>query len=697
MSDFTENLRPCQPDGASTLMLERSQSSLPVEELANYLLNQDGFLVRQKIILPILEKEALLSKTGQQNLSRPDRFKLGLARAKLLRRLADQHGWSNEDYRIAQYLVDEMSPFALQMDMFLTTVRQQASDEQRKQWMPLIDSWKIIGAYAQTELGHGSNVRGLELQAKWDPRTKEFILHSPTLTASKWWNGSLGRTANYAIVVAQLLLPKRSPASQSQETEYISYGPHPFMVQVRDLETHQPLQGIVIGDIGPKYGYMSMDNGYMLFDNFRVPHSTLLARYASVDPDTGAYAKPKEPAVVYGSLTATRARIVSHAKLVLARAITVAVRYSVIRRQFPDRDSSGGPELQILDYPTVQIRILPLVATTFALHYAGAAMQQVYDSARENIEQRQDFSDLAHMHSMSSGLKSLCTTLAADGIEVCRRALGGHGFGGGSGLVQLNNDYLSKPTVEGDNWMITQQVALHAIKKMAAAVKSINKSGGDKTEIRYREYLREKQVSSGGQRYYDVLTSDSAIAEAFERRAISLVYHAYELRIVKKTPWTKIMIPSHRLSRALSQSILVSAFHEALQRDTTECKISPVTSVILRNLYRLFAFYTMDNEAYEFLNTEAVSQEQLQALPDKIQTLMERIRPHAVSIVDAWMIPDYLLDSALGRYDGRVYEDLFHRAHRLNPLNRITFNVNYQDEEITKGTGDNGLSILAKL
>ncbi|KAI7971880.1 hypothetical protein EIK77_007479 [Talaromyces pinophilus] len=269
MSDFTENLRPCQPDGASTLMLERSQSSLPVEELANYLLNQDGFLDRQKIILPILEKEALLSKTGQQNLSRPDRFKLGLARAKLLRRLADQHGWSNEDYRIAQYLVDEMSPFALQMDMFLTTVRQQASDEQQKQWIPLIDSWKIIGAYAQTELGHGSNVRGLELQAKWDPRTKEFILHSPTLTASKWWNGSLGRTANYAIVVAQLLLPKRSPASQSQETEYISYGPHPFMVQVRDLETHQPLQGIVIGDIGPKYGYMSMDNGYMLFDNFR--------------------------------------------------------------------------------------------------------------------------------------------------------------------------------------------------------------------------------------------------------------------------------------------------------------------------------------------------------------------------------------------------------------------------------------------
>lgn len=45
----------------------------------------------------------------------------------------------------------------------------------------------------RTELGHGSNVRGLETQAIWDPRKKEFILHSPTLTASKWWNGECVR------------------------------------------------------------------------------------------------------------------------------------------------------------------------------------------------------------------------------------------------------------------------------------------------------------------------------------------------------------------------------------------------------------------------------------------------------------------------------------------------------------------------
>lgn len=67
--------------------------------------------------------------------------------------------------------------------------------------MPKILNYDIIGCYAQTELGHGSNVRGLETTAKWDPVKKEFEIHSPTLTASKWWNGSMGRTATHAVSV----------------------------------------------------------------------------------------------------------------------------------------------------------------------------------------------------------------------------------------------------------------------------------------------------------------------------------------------------------------------------------------------------------------------------------------------------------------------------------------------------------------
>lgn len=226
--------------------------------------------------------------------------------------------------------------------------------------------------------------------------------------------------------------------------------------------------------------------------------------------------------MVYGSLTAVRANIVQHARLVLARAVTVAVRYTAIRRQFRDRDGDGsGPELAVLDYPTVQIRILPLLATTFALHYTGLAMQRIYEGTRREIEAG-NFNSLAHMHRMSSGLKSLCTTLVADGIETCRRALGGHGFGGGSGLIQLNNDYLSKPTVEGDNWMINQQTASYIIKKMTTAVGSPNSRYNDELDGQFKEYIRHEQ--EGKQEYeLGVLSNDQDIVRSFQLRATALV------------------------------------------------------------------------------------------------------------------------------------------------------------------------------
>jgi acyl-CoA oxidase len=178
--------------------------------------------------------------------------------------------------------------------------------------------------------------------------------------------------------------------------------------------------------------------------------------------------------------------------------------------------------MSVLDYPTVQIRILPLLATTFALHYTGLAMQAVYQTARQDIE-KGNFNSLAHMHSMSSGLKSLCTILAADGIETCRRAMGGHGFGGGSGLIQVNNDYLSKPTVEGDNWMITQQVAAYLIKKMTAAAKSPDTPGVDETEAHFKDFIRNKRSTGVEKRTYDVLNSDLDIVKSFELRATAMV------------------------------------------------------------------------------------------------------------------------------------------------------------------------------
>ncbi|KAH7548928.1 hypothetical protein BM1_10701 [Bipolaris maydis] len=699
MADFTNNLKPLY-DGTATLQAERDGSRIDVDQLAHHLLGRDGFLEQQQKILAILSKEKLFQKDQQLNLSRPDRYHLGLARAKAIQRLKRQHGWDHEDCKMAEYLVDEPSPYFLHMTMFVTTVGEQGSEEQQNYWMPKIVNYDIIGCYAQTELGHGSNVRGLETVALWDPIKKEFEIHSPSLTASKWWNGSMGRTATHAIVVAQLVLPKsRNPPKVSKvskltslDSDYVAHGPQTFILQIRDEKTHQPLPGIAVGDIGPKYGYASMDNGYMVFDHFRVPKSAMLSRYAEVSDETGALVRRGHPAVVYGSLTFVRGQIIMQARLVLARAVTVAVRYCAIRRQFKDRDSTdpSDEEMKVLDYPTVQIRILPLLATTFALHYTGEYMYTLYQRSRETIEAG-DFGPLAELHSASSGLKSLCTMLAADGIETCRRAMGGHGYGGGSGLVGLNADYLSKPTVEGDNWMITQQVAAYLIKKMSDVIKRPDAPPKDPTDELFRFYIKNRNHHMPQEVVKEGLIDDGIIVRVFQWRAADLSYRAYQARVVEKQSWTRLMVQLHSLSRAYSEQILVTNFYNGLG------SVSPANQSALRTCFRLYALYTLDQYASSFTMTAAVSPESVYTLQNTVLDLMAELRPDAVKLVDAWSIPDFLLNSALGRYDGKVYEELFNMAHRKNPLNQVTFNVDWRSDEIVLGSGDGGRHVLAKL
>lgn len=149
MKDFADKLKPASPTGPEILRLERGQSNVPIEELANHLLSRNDFLKKQAAVLPILEKEPLFSKARQQNLSRPDRYHLGLARAKKLRRLAEQHNWDEEDVTMSKYLCDDVSPYMVHDQMFPVTVREQGSEEQKKYWLPKIEKWEAIGCYAQ--------------------------------------------------------------------------------------------------------------------------------------------------------------------------------------------------------------------------------------------------------------------------------------------------------------------------------------------------------------------------------------------------------------------------------------------------------------------------------------------------------------------------------------------------------------------
>lgn len=221
----------------------------------------------------------------------------------------------------------------------------------------------------------------------------------------------------------------------------------------------------------------TMDNGYLLFNHVKIPHVNMLARFTRVDKDTNQYVRPASPTLVYGTMTWVRSNIVLQAGGVLARGVTIATRYCAVRKQFQDRDANANEqtdENQVLDYKMVQIRLLPLLAAMYALHFTGRGMMRLYEQnqsrmkgagqpdqdKRSGPEQLRAGADLlADLHATSCGLKALASTTAGEGLEVCRRACGGHGYSSHSGIGPWYADYLPTLTWEGDNYMLSQQVA----------------------------------------------------------------------------------------------------------------------------------------------------------------------------------------------------------------------------------------------
>lgn len=72
-----------------------------------------------------------------------------------------------------------------------------------------------MGCYAQTELGHGSDVSRLETTATLDKVTDEFIINSPTITSTKFWPGDLGKFSSHAVVFARLIIDENDYGVQA--------------------------------------------------------------------------------------------------------------------------------------------------------------------------------------------------------------------------------------------------------------------------------------------------------------------------------------------------------------------------------------------------------------------------------------------------------------------------------------------------
>ena len=103
-----------------------------------------------------------------------------------------------------RYTLD-MGSFGLHFGVFIPTIKYLGDDHQVAMWLKLSSDFKIIGTYAQTELGHGSDVQNLKTTATYDVINKEFVFHTPNLQAVKFWPGAVGKVATHTILMARVI------------------------------------------------------------------------------------------------------------------------------------------------------------------------------------------------------------------------------------------------------------------------------------------------------------------------------------------------------------------------------------------------------------------------------------------------------------------------------------------------------------
>ncbi|CAK5263611.1 unnamed protein product [Mycena citricolor] len=634
----------------------RAATTVDVLALRDFLHGGSAKWTARARIVDILQQDPIFDKTQRPFLTRKELYTRGQALTNRLYELKEAHHWSDEEATIAVSVLDDALPIALHNIAFEPVFRLQASDALLAHYAHLVATKGILGCYLQTELGHGTNVRMLETTATYQLDTQEFEIHSPTLTSTKWWIGSLGKTATHGVVQAKLILPGGK-----------DMGPHLFFVQLRSLADHRPLPGRTLGDIGPKAlaGYASTDNGFARFDRVRIPKEYMLSKFADVTA-AGEYVTPPHAKLSYGGMLYIRSGCVVRlghdvaglvAGLILNQnGATVAIRYATVRRQ--GAVGSDGLEHQVISYPSLHIRLVPLVARAYAFIELGRALSRGFDSLAKGLSSG-DTSQLAEMHVMTSGLKVLASTTTIQDLEIARRSMGGHGYSAFAGVGRMYADYLPAATYEGENFVLDGQV-------LRAALKAFKNLSSSKELAPSSFYLRlVLDTQHVPPRLGPESWSDPAISILLlEWRAARLVNEA-ALVAASPDPTT-----TQRVSKAVTEAFVAARIGEMIATLASE-------STVVRKVYNLYLLTTVESALTDLLSlglfnvveTATKSLDPTRELRLSIAQSCADLLPEAIGLTDAFGFTDWELDSSLGRYDGNVYEAIWNRV-RDEPLNQ---------------------------
>ncbi|PIC38930.1 hypothetical protein B9Z55_010785 [Caenorhabditis nigoni] len=532
-------------------------------------------------------------------------------------------------------------PLALHNLMFVPTIQNQADDEQTEWWLMDAIQGKIIGTYAQTELGHGTNLSAIETTATYDKSTEEFIIHTPTTTATKWWPGGLGTSCTHVILVANLIIDNKN------------YGLHPFFVPIRDRNSYSQMSGVRVGDIGTKMGVNCVDNGFLAFDNYRIPRRNMLMKHSKVSKE-GVYTAPSHPKVGYTTMLYMRSEMIMHQSYYLAMAMVIAIRYSAVRRQ--GEIKPGTQEVQILDYQTQQYRLFPGLARCFAFVTAANTVRQMTESCIQELSHGK--SDvLADLHALSCGLKAVVTHQSSTSIDQARQGCGGHGYSDASYLPTLYTCSVGACTYEGENMVMLLQLSKYLMKAAAKA-----EEGAVMAPL--VAYLASSEPVVIGDKFEKLLSHFEHIARHRVMQAYRQMIEEEKQGIERDYAFANHSVDWTKAARAHTKLFIARGFVKKVQEVSHQ-----EVHAVLTTLAELYLSYELIEMSSDLTANGYLSESQVQEIRHQIYDCMRKIRPNAVSIVDSFDFCDRELRSVLGRRDGHVYENLYKWA-QMSPLNR---------------------------
>lgn len=548
----------------------------------------------------------------------------------------------------------------VQWGLFGGAVQVLGTERHHEQYLRKIIDGELLGCFAMTESGHGSDVQHLHTTATYDAAAGEFVVHTPYPQARKEYIGNAARDGRMAVVFAQLVTGDEKP------------GVHAFLVPLRDSDGN-PLPGVTIGDDGRKAGLNGVDNGRLTFDHVRIPRENLLNRFADVAPD-GTYSSSIENETarfftMLGTLVRGRISVAGGAGGAAQKALALAVRFGERRRQFAD--PATGEEIAVLDYLAHQQKLLPALATTYALHFTQddlvKRMHDIQAPGAGPVGAREQRT----LEQSAAGIKAIATWHATHTIQTCREACGGAGYLEENLLPALKADTDVFTTFEGDNTVLLQLLAKELLSDYGRTIKK-----GNPLEI---APLLGRQLAG-------VLAERTGAASLTRRipfRGIDLTDRRRRRELLEIRRADTLAAAIRNLAPAMrkgndeftvfnsAQDLLLVAARahvDTLVERSFADKLAtiddPAVRALLERVYDLHVLSVIDRERAWYLETGRLTAAESRSIRPLVNGLCRELRPYARTLVDGFGIPDEWLacpmldDGAWAPAPGRPAEPL---------------------------------------